>query len=517
VKGGSLDRTGAGFLKRPGTASSLWGIAGRYRTSAASATDPAARCHRALLRAALLPLTQLWARDDVLGQMRRVMAATISALLIALLGYPALVRAEGLGRPFVLPRVLGLEEEQRSVFAINDAGQAVVAYPSFRDGMPVVIVARLRRSGRLKDPQIVSLPAKSVGAEGTEAGATPLDIALSNNDQVALIDANYDACCDSVGVSSWRLGTSPPALAEVSPQNTEMKVIKTPQVAIDDTGHVFAAWATENQETFRVQVARARNGRYETQTLYTSARLFGIEQFGIQQTGSGAPVLNWVDGLPPTYAFAAAAGRNGEWGAVYRGAVSYFSPVNLGIYTGFATDTTGNQALIYERGQKQLWMVRRAPGHAFGDPQQISGLPEEVAIAAGGGETLLVAWAPHRQNAVIVEIGKTLGRLGSQQRFAVTTPEDIFAAVDDRGRSILVWDAQYRGAHGRSRSGIWFTTAGGNGRFGQPVMVSNPHQSCGEFGGGNPPIVQSPNGHDLISWTCGPNEHQTRYMARYTP
>jgi len=445
------------------------------------------------------------------------MAFTISALLVALFAFPALVHAAGLSRPIILSPVLGREEEQRSVFAINDSGQAVVAYPSHRDGMPVVIVASLARDGGLKDPQIVSLPAKSVGAEGAEAGATPLDLALANNDQVALVDANYDACCDSVGVSSWRLGARPPVLAELSPQNTETKVIKTPQVAIDDTGHVFTAWATENQETFRVQVARARNGGYETQTLYASARLFGIEQFGVQQTGSGAPVLNWVDGLPPTYAFAAAADRGGAWEAVYRGAVSSFSPVDLGIYTGFATDTSGNQALIYERGQKQLWMVRRAPGHAFGDPRRISGLTDETAIAAGGQETLLVAWVPHRQNAVTAEIGKTLGSLGSQQRFQVTTPEDVFAAVDDRGRSILVWDAQYRGAHGRSRSGIWFTTAGANGRFGQPVMVSNPHQSCGEFGGGNPPIVQSPNGHDLISWTCGPNEHQTRYMARYTP
>ncbi len=383
--------------------------------------------------------------------------------------------------------------------------------------MPVVIVASLARDGGLKDPQIVSLPAKSVGAEGTEAGATPLDIALSNNDQVAMVEANYDACCGSVGVSSWRLGASPPVLTEISPPNTETKVIQTPQVAIDDTGHVFTAWATENQETFRVQVARARNTGFDVQTLYASARLFGIEQFGIQQTGSGAPVLNWVDGLPPTYAFATAAGRNGEWGAVHRRAVSSFSPVDLGIYTGFATDTAGNQALIYERGQKQLWMIRRAPGHAFGDPRRISGLVDETAIAAGGQETLLVAWVSHHQNAVTAEIGKTLGRLGSQQRFQVTAPENVFAAVDDRARSILVWDAQYRGAHGRSRSGIWFTTARANGRFGQPVMVSNPHQSCGEFSGGNPPIVQSPNGHDLISWTCGPNEHQTRYMARYTP
>ena len=422
----------------------------------------------------------------------------------------------GLSRPIILSPVLGAEEAQRSVFAINDSGQAVVAYPSYRDGMPVVIVASLGRDGGLKDPQIVRLPAKSVSAEGAEAGATPLDLALANNDQVALVDANYDACCDSVGVSSWRLGASPPVLAELSLQNTETKVIQTPQVAIDDTGHVLAAWASENRETFRVQVARARNAGYDMQTLYASARLFGIEQFGIQQTGSGAPVLNWVNGLPPTYAFAAAAAQDGQWGAARRGVVPFFRPVDLAISTGFATDTAGNQALIYERGESQLWMVHRAAGHAFGDPRRIGGLTDGATIAAGGQETLLVAWVPHRRNTVVVEIGKTLGRLGSQQRFEVTTPVDLFAAVDDRGRAILVWDAQHRGAHGKSKSGIWLTTAGTNGRFGQPVIVSNPHQSCA-FEGGNPPIFQSPNGHDLISWTCGPEEHQTRYMARYTP
>ena len=240
----------------------------------------------------------------------------------------------------------------------------------------------------------MSLPAKSVSAAGAEAGATPLEIALANNDRVALIDANYDACCDSVGVSSWRLGASPPVLAELSPQNAETKVIKTPQVAIDGTGHVFTAWATENRETFRVQVALARRAGYDMRTLYASARLFGIEQFGIQQTGSGAPVLNWVNELPPTYAFAAAAGQDGQWGAVYRGAVSSFGPVDLGIYTGFATDTAGNQALIYEQRESQLWMVHRAAGHAFGDPRPISGLTDDATIAAGGQGTLLVAWIP---------------------------------------------------------------------------------------------------------------------------
>jgi len=74
-------------------------------------------------------LTQLWAHDDVLDQMRRVMASTISALLIALFAYPALVHAAGLSRPIILPPVLVTEEEQRAVFAINDSGEAVVAHP----------------------------------------------------------------------------------------------------------------------------------------------------------------------------------------------------------------------------------------------------------------------------------------------------------------------------------------------------------------------------------------------------
>jgi len=79
-------------------------------------------------------------------------------------------------------------------FAINDFWPGCGGLSFLQDGMPVVIVARLGRDGGLKDPQIVSLPAKSVSAGGTEAGATPLDIALSNNDQVAVVDANYDAC-----------------------------------------------------------------------------------------------------------------------------------------------------------------------------------------------------------------------------------------------------------------------------------------------------------------------------------
>jgi hypothetical protein len=429
-------------------------------------------------------------------------------LLMALFGCPAVVRAAGLGRPMVLASVLGRGGElSSSVFAINDSGRAVAAYPSYRHGKPVVIVARLGRKGGLKDPQIVSLPAKSVSAEGEEAGATPLDLALADDGRMALVDTNYDACCESVGVSSWRLGARPPVLAELSPQRAETQVISPPQVAIDDTGHVFSAWATESQRTLRVQAARARNGGYDTRTLYASKRLSGIEQLGIQQAGRGEPVLNWVNGLPPTYVFAAAVAQDGRWGAVHKGAASSFNLVEPESYTGFATDAAGNQALIYERRQHQLWMVDRAAGHAFGDPQPISGSTEEATIAAGGHKTLLVAWIPRRRNAVIVETGKTLGRLGSRQRFAAAFPQGLFAAVDTRGRAILVW-----GAEGR----IWLTTTGINGRFGRRVVVSGPRESCA-FDGGNSPIVQSPNGHYLISWVCGPEEHQTRYMARYTP
>jgi hypothetical protein len=445
------------------------------------------------------------------------MPFTISALLIVLFACPALVDAAGLSRPVILSSVFGTEEEQRSVFAINDSGQAVAAYPSYRDGMPVVIVARLERDGRLKDPQIVRLPAKSVNADGSEAGATPLDLALADNDQVALIDANYDACCNSVGVASWRLSARPPVLAELSPQNTETKVVETPQVAIDGRGRVLAAWASDDGGTTSVHVANSKNVGYAARTLYVSPeRQFGIEQFGIEQAGSGQAVLNWVNALGPTDAFSATSGQSGQWGPVRRGAVPSFNPVNLGVSTGFATDTTGNQALTYKHGDNHLWMVHRAAGHAFGGPRQIGGQTDDTTIAAGGQETLLVAWIPHRENTVIAEIGKTLGRLGSPQRFEATTPGDPHAAVDDHGRAILVWDALHRGAHGNSKSGIWLTTAGTDGRFGQPVLVSNPHQSCA-FEGGKPPIVQSPNGHYLISWTCGPEERQTRYMARYAP
>ena len=305
-------------------------------------------------------------------------------------------------------------------------------------------------------------------------------------------------------------------LAELSPQNRETKVIRTPQVAIDDRGHVFAAWASENGRTTNVHVANSISVGYAARTLYVPPeRQFGIEQFGIQQAGAGQVVLNWVNELGPTYAFAATAGRDGQWGAIHRGLVPFFSPVNLGIFTGFATDTAGNQALMYEQRESRLWMVHRAAGHAFGDPHQIGGPTDDATIAAGGQDTLLLAWVPHRRNTVIAGIGKTLERQRSTQRFEATTPNELHAAVDNGGRAILVWNAQYRGARGKSRSGIWLTTAETNGRFGQPIIVSNRHQNCA-FQDSNPPIVQSPNGHTLISWTCGPEEHQTRYMARYT-
>ncbi len=444
----------------------------------------------------------------------------VAGLLVGAMSCPTLALAR-LSRPVALPGVL---REDEAAFAINDSGEALAAYPSMKDGRPVVIVARLASDGKLTDQQAVALPLGALSAEGGEPGAKSLSLALSDDGQVALGDANYDACCDSAGVATWRFGSAPPVLAELSSQRAAEEVIETPQVAIDDHGHVFAAWTAQHPgQSEYVQVARSEHRGYAVQTLFwTSDRMFDLgSSFGLQQGGSGQPVLNWVTelGADRPHAFAVNTETNGAWGPVKRSLIPTFDSLYQAASTGFATDTDGGQALLYERKGSQLSMARRTIGGAFGHRLRIDGKTEDAAIAAGGYDTVLVAWISHQENRVMVAIGDLTGHLGPPQDLSANIPQNLAAAVDDRGRAILIWESQARRRHRKGTlSDVWLDAADANRRLGRPVLLSHPRGNC-ELGVGEREIVASPNGHTLVFWKCGPQIEgpQTSYMARYTP
>jgi hypothetical protein len=393
-----------------------------------------------------------------------------------------------------------------------------------KDGKPVVIVARLTSDGKLRHRQVVTLPAGALSAIYDAAEGKAVSVALAADGQVVLADAYEDACCESVGVATWRLGGAPPALTELSPQRATETVIEPPQVAIDGHGHVFAAWTAQNSEQSEyVQVARSERRGYAVQTLFrTSDRMFDLgSSFGLQQGSSGQPVLNWVTelGADRPHAFAVNTETNGAWGPVKRSLIPAFDSLYQAASTGFATDTDGGQALLYERKGSQLSMVRRTIGGAFGHRLRIDGKTEDAAIAAGGHDTVLVAWISHQENQVTVAIGDLAVHLGPPQDLSANIPQNLAAAVDDRGRAILIWESQARRHHRKGTlSDVWLDAAGANRRLGPPVLLSNPRGNC-ELGIGQPEIVASPNGHTLVFWKCGPPVEgpQTSYMARYTP
>jgi hypothetical protein len=467
------------------------------------------------------PLTQLWEFGDAISVMRTTTRWIVAGLLVGSLSSatPALAR---LSRPVALPAALGEEE---AAFAINDSGESLVAYPSVKDGKPVVIVARLTGSGKLRDRQIVALPAGALSAIYDSAEGKSVSVALADDGEVVVADAYKDACCESVGVATWRFGGAPPVLTKLSPHRATETVIEPPQAAIDDHGHVFAAWTAQNpgEQSEYVQVARSEHRGYAAQTLFrTSDRMFDLgSSFGLQQGGSGRPVLNWVTelGANRPHAFAVNTETNGAWGPVTRSLIPAFDSLYQAASNGFATDTDGGQALLYERKGSQLSMARRTIGGAFGHRLHIDGKTEDAAIAAGGHDTVLVAWISHQENRITVAIGDLSGHLGPAQDLSANIPQDLAAAVDDRGRAILIWESQ---ARRRDRKGtlsdVWLDAADANRRLGRPVLLSNPRGNC-ELGVGEREIVASPNGHTLVFWKCGPPVEgpQTSYMARYTP
>jgi hypothetical protein len=359
-----------------------------------------------------------------------------------------------------------------------------------------------------------------------------VSLALADNGQVALGDANDDACCDSAGVATWRFGSKPPVLAELSPQHAAEEVHDTPQVAMDERGRVVAAWTAdgpephpESEQSFEhVQVARAEHRGYVVQTLFrASYRMSDLRSFGLQQGGSGQAVLNWITELgvdgPKAYAFAANTEPNGMWSQVKRSFIPAYSPLEQFTSNGFATDTDGDQALLYEREESQLSIVRRPVGDTFGPRLRIDGPTEDATIAAGGDDTVLVAWVPRHRNVVTVAIGNLTGSLEAPRDLAATIPNHLKASVDDRGRAILIWDSETIHNHrNEPLSSVWLAAAGANRGLIAPVLLSNPHHNC-KLGGGEQEIVASPNGHALLFWTCGKHlgDDQTRYMARYTP
>ncbi len=210
---------------------------------------------------------------------------------------------------------------------------------------------------------------------------------------------------------------------------------------------------------------------------------------------------------------------NGTWSPIKRSVVPAYGPLEQLTSNGFATDTDGDQALLHEHEESQLSMVRSPAGGTFGPRLRIDGPTEDATVAAGGNDTILVAWVPHYKSVVTVEIGNLTGRLGPPQDLAAKIPDDLKASIDDYGRAILVWHSEALHNH---RNGPYLTcglaTANTNRRLRRPVLLSNPRDNC-ELGGDEREIVASPNGHALLFWTCGkqPSDNQTRYMARYTP
>jgi hypothetical protein len=141
--------------------------------------------------------------------MRMTTRWSVAGLLVGSLFCPTQALAR-LSRPVALPAVL---REDEAAFAINDSGEALAAYPSTKDGKPVVIVARLSSGGKLRDRQVVALPAGAVSAIYDAAEGKSVSVALADDGQVVVADAYEDACCESVGIATWRLGGAPPVLS----------------------------------------------------------------------------------------------------------------------------------------------------------------------------------------------------------------------------------------------------------------------------------------------------------------
>jgi hypothetical protein len=395
-------------------------------------------------------------------------------------------------------------------FVINDTGEVLTAIPV--KAQPIIVVAELSPHDTPTKRQIVRLPPHA--HEATEAW-----LAFANDRQIALGTA-YD---DRAGDTTWRLGTTPPEITDLSSPTGEL--IAGPQVALDRRHRVVAVWTyRENQnEPTEIQAARPQGNHQAVETLYGGKDGI-LEVFSLQQYGE---TVDWAledDNKPlgeESLIFADSITSGSGFGPVHATHVMRAIGSSM-TEAGFATDNQGNQVFLTDGYRTPLWISYRPAGKSFGKPHQIAkGVAEdEVAVAAGGWGRMIVAWTTH--NHVVAEAGNTRGKLGVPQMLGARLPSDVDVAVDDQGRAILAWDAVHRGrANGGHPYGVWVATAGPSGRFGRPVFVSKPRQNCELVGAGSagtePSLVQSANGHTLIFWRCGEPELETAYLDRYTP
>jgi hypothetical protein len=429
-------------------------------------------------------------------------------------------------------------------FAVNDRGEAVGVYGA-EAGATVV---RLGRSGRVVGSWLVRAPAHvgSVGAQVSVGERGQVVVGLSYGD--GLLEASHEehggpGCCEHLAVASWRLGQSPPVVAQpVSPVlGVPADVDDQPsqlQLAIGAGSTVTAVWMRGSAgpgpyggEGGEAQVEEAYGrvgGPLRTVRLLTVAHR--VSFLDLHVAPNGRAVASWVDDGDVIRTV------TGMSSGALRAPGRFQRVSHLVTGVGFLYDDRGDTVFSYVTGSwleggKLMMVAGTSAGARFAAPRRIASIPPEageIVLSAGGDRSVMALWTIPRgvtsKRGLIQRLYArrmiVFGGLGPLLQVDQTSfYEDATGFIDSQRRSVVIHrgpDTSHPGQFEQQAS-----IADPNGPFKGPYRLAPGLPGCSLDTGEEreiQPIATSPNAAQAVLYlTCNePGEREgPQYLIRY--
>jgi hypothetical protein len=424
-------------------------------------------------------------------------------------------------------------------FAVNDRGEAVGVYGT-EAGARIV---RLARSGRVAGSWLVRAPAHvgSVGAQIAVGQRGQVVVGLSYDD--GLMEASHEehgglGCCEHLAVASWRLGQSPPMVAQpVSPVlSVPADVDDQPsalQLQVGAGSTVTAVWMRGSAgpgeyggEGGEAQVEEAYGrvgGSLRTARLLTVAH--GVSFLDLHLAPDGRAVASFLDDGDVIRTV------TGLSSGALRAPGRFRVVSHLVTGVGFVHDDRGDTVFAYVTGSwleggKLMMIAGTSAGTRFGAPRRIASIPPEageIVLSAGGARSVLALWTishglTSRFYASRASVFGSLAPLVEVDRTEFPD-EEATGFVDSQGRSIVVHRGPDTRHAGQFEQQAFI--AAPNGPFRGPYRLAPELPGCSLNTGEDldiQPIATSPNTAQAVLYlTCNePGEREgPQYLIRY--
>ncbi len=482
--------------------------------------------------------------------MFRVMRAKRGALLALAVGSTlTVVVAAPASAGFSAPVFVGSSQAgsgwDASSLAVNDAGEAVAAYPEevsqWCSGEPRpqpggLVLQALGRTGTVGPPESVRVPGWFGGGVGSmsldDAGRVAVGATFSDWTSPSGCEPHSFGCCSRVAVTTWRLGHGPPRLAVLAPRRTRLEeaateALGTPSVLVD-RGTVTAVWPVGVPEgggvgperSFIEEAHGPFGGRLRGAVLATAGGNLGtVGLFDL-----GGPFAFWISTyngydsharkvVETTVLHTATGPPGGFLTRLQHGFGVPDSEADV-VKDGDGDVVIGMDVLQEPHARESYLIFRKPPRGRFGlrERLQVGGQVERASIAAGGRDTVILV-EQHYDGGVYVRRGSLNAPFGAPVYLGGTSPEadqqpEVF--VDRRGRAVVVFT---RRQHGLPTEVVAATALPGRA-FSNARAIAPSLPGCEAVPAEGPArATTSDDGHAVILIACD----ERRYVVFYSP